>query len=368
MKKFVIFSCVIGMIVLGGCKDKVKPGSVEVQRQAVTDVTVAVISMAQVESFYETSGTVRAKATSIVAPRIMGTVTAMKVKQGDTVKSGDLLLTIDDRDAAHRVSAAEAAYGEARSGLEAAGENRSLARVTHERYSNLFAEKTISRQEMDQFETRKKIAESEYTRAEEVVRRAKAGLDEAKVYHGFTRITAPVTGPVVERKADPGSMAVPGMPLLIIEDSSQLKIEASIDERLSGKIKVGMAAYILIEDTGSRIRGTIGEITPAVDPSSRTFPVKIYVEDRSLRSGMYTKVLIPEGKKDVLLIPKKAVVERGQLAGVFVKDDKGVLTYRLVKTAKLSGDSIEVVSGLKPGESVVVEGVEKAVDGGIVKQ
>jgi RND family efflux transporter MFP subunit len=367
MNRTLIFLCVAGMIVLSGCKDKVKPGFAEVQRQVVTGVTVAPASLTQVDSFYETSGTVRAKGTSIVAPRVMGTVTAVKVKQGDTAKAGDLLLTIDDRDSVHRVSAAEAAYGESKSALEAAGENRSLARVTFERYGRLFAEKTISQQEMDQIQTRKRVAESEYERAEEMVRRAKAGLDEAKVYHGYTKITAPVTGSVIERKADPGSMAVPGIPLLVMEDASQLKVEASIDERLSGRFKVGMPAYIQVEGTGSKIRGTIGEITSAVDPSSRTYVVKIYVEDRSLRSGMYTKVLIPEGKRDILLVPKKAVVERGQLTGVFVKDDKGVLTYRLVKTGRLFGDNVELVSGLRAGESIVVEGVEKSVDGGIVK-
>jgi RND family efflux transporter MFP subunit len=368
MKRLSIFLCVAWMIVLAGCQDKVKPGTAEAQRPIVNGVTVTATSLTRVDSFYETSGTVRAKTTSIVAPRIMGTVMAVKVKQGDMVKSGDLLVTIDDRDVTHRVGAAEAAYGEAKSALGVAEENRSLARVTSERYGRLFAEKTISRQEMDQVETRKRISESEYERAEEMVRRAKAGLDEAKVYQGYTRIMAPVTGPIIDKKVDQGSMAVPGMPLLIMEDASQLKVETSVDERLSGRFKVGMPAYILVGGTGSKVRGTIGEITPAVDPSSRTYVLKVYVDDRSLKSGMYTKVLIPEGKKDVILIPEKAVVERGQLTGVFVKDEKGVLTYRLIKLGKSFGDSVEVLSGLQAGENIVVAGTEKAVDGGVVKQ
>jgi RND family efflux transporter MFP subunit len=368
MKRFLIFLYLAGAILLVGCEGKVKPGSAEVQRQTVTGVTIATISPTQVDSFYETSGTVRANATSVVAPRIMGAITAVKVRQGDTVKAGDLLLTIDDRDAVHKVSAAEAAYGEAKSGLSAAGENRSLARVTSERYGHLFAEKTISRQEMDQVETRRKIAENEYERAEDMVRRTKAGFDEAKIYLGHTKIISPVTGPIVEKKADPGSMAMPGMPLLVVEDASQLKVEAYIDERLLGRFKVGMPAYIVVGDAGHRIRGTIGEITPAIDPSTRTYALRVYVDDRSLRSGMYVKLFIPEGKKDVLLVPKKAVVERGQLTGIFVKDEKGVLTYRLVKPGRLFGDNVEIVSGLTAGESIVVTGAEKAVDGGVVQQ
>jgi RND family efflux transporter MFP subunit len=368
MNRIVTLLCVAAVILSAGCKDKVKPGSAEVQRQVLTGLTFTGIPLSQVDSFYETSGTVKPKTTSVIASRIMGTVTAVKVKQGDQIKSGDLLITIDDRDMAQKTAAAEAGHREARRALEAAEQNRSLAGITHERYRNLFTERAISRQEMDEVETRKKLADSEYERTSEKVNRARAALEETRVSHGFTKITAPLSGVVVDRKIDQGSMATPGIPLLSIEDTSQLKVEAYVDESRSGKFKIGMPVYVAQDGTGAKIAGTIGEIVPAVDTASRTYLIKVYVEGRLLKTGMYAKVFIPEGRKEVLLVPKKAVVERGQLSGVFVKDDGGVITYRLIKTGRLFGDNVEVVSGLKAGESIVTEGMEKAVDGGIVKQ
>jgi RND family efflux transporter MFP subunit len=368
MNRIAILLCIAAVILPAGCKDKVRPGSAKVERQVLAGLKFVSVPLSQVDSFYETSGTIRPKTTSVISSRIMGTVTTVKVRQGDQVKFGDLLVTIDDRDVAQRTVAAEAGYKEARSALEAAEQNRSLSGVTYERYRNLFMEKAISRQEMDEVETRKKLTDSEYERTSEKVNRAGAMLEEARVFHGFAKITAPSSGMVIDRKIDQGSMASPGMPLLVLEDTSQLKVEAYVDENRLGKFRIGIPAYVIPDGTGVKISGIIGEIVPAVDPASRTYLIKVYVEGRSLKTGMYVKVLIPEGKKEVLLVPKKAVVERGQLAGVFVKDDSGVVTYRLIKIGMLFGDNVEVLSGLKAGESIVVEGMEKAVDGGVVKQ
>ncbi len=368
MKKPVLLLCIATLLMAAGCKDKVKPGSVEVKRPVVTGATLAKIPLSQIDAYYETSGTVKARTTSVVAGRIMGMVTAVKVKEGDQVKAGDLLITIDDRDLAERSAAAEAGYREALSALEAAKQNKSLAEVTYGRYKNLHQEKVISGQEMDQIETQKKVADSEYERANEAVKRTKAAFEEARVYRGFANVTAPVSGLVSTKKIDHGSMAVPGAPLLVIEDTSRLKVEASIDESLSGRFKPGMVAYLALGGGSEKIRATVGEIVPAVDPASRTFTIRIYVQDASLKTGSYVKVLLPAGKKDALLVPKKAVVERGQLTGIYVVDDQGIMTFRLIKSGSTYGEKIEVLSGLQDGEKIVVEGVEKAVDGGIVRQ
>jgi RND family efflux transporter MFP subunit len=368
MKKTIPLLCLVLIIVVAGCKGKIKPGPVEIKRQVVTGVVIEKILLSRVDAYYETSGTVKAKTTSIVASRVMGTVTDVKVREGSQVKAGDVLILIDDRDMAQKMAAAEAGYKEALNALESARQNKSLAEATYRRYKNLYEEKVISGQEMDQVETGKKVAESEYERVNEMANRTKASLEEARVYYGFTKITAPVSGIVTGKSIDRGSMAVPGVPLLIIEDTSQFKIEAYIDESLSGKFKIGTLAYIVLGTTGERIEGTIGELVPAVDPASRTSLIRVYVKAPSLRAGIYSKILIPVGKKDVIIVPKKAISERGQLTGVYAVDEKGIMTYHLVKTGKLYGEKVEVLSGLKSGENIVVGGMENAVDGAMVKQ
>jgi len=368
MNKVIPLICVALIIFFTGCKDKIKPGSAEVKRQVITGITLEKIPLSRVDSYYETSGTIKAKTTSIVAARVMGTITDVKVKEGDKVKAGDVLMTIDDREMAQKSAAAEAGHKEALNVLESARQNKSLAEVTYRRYKNLYEEKVISGQEMDQIETAKKVAESEYERVNEMVKRTKASLEEARVYYGFTKITAPVSGIITEKRIDRGSMAMPGVPLITVDDISQFKIEAYVDEKLSGKFKIGLSAYVVLGTTGERIEGTVGELVSAIDPASRTSLIRVYVKSPALKPGIFAKVLIPEGKKDAVLVPKKAIVERGQLTGVYVVDEKSIMTYRLIKTGKPFGEKVEALSGLKGGEDIVVNGMDKAVDGAMVKR
>ena len=175
----------VGMF-LSGCGEKVTPGAAQVKRQTISGVSVAALAPTTVEEFTEATGTVKAASTSYVASRMMGAVTSLLVKEGDAVEKGQLLLTIDDRDVVQKVRAAEAGYQEAIRALGSAKQNRELTEITYQRYRTMYAEKAISRQEMDQFETQKTVAALEYERVREMVDRASAGLSEAKIYLGFT--------------------------------------------------------------------------------------------------------------------------------------------------------------------------------------
>ncbi len=365
-----LFSAVTAVmaLLLVGCQEKVGPGAVALQRPEVRGVTLATIGPSPVDSYYETSGTVKAKTTSVIASRTMGTVTSVKVQGGARVKAGDLLLVLDDREAVQRVAAAEAGYREAQKALESAAQDKSLAEITRDRYGNLFQEKAVTRQEMDQIEARGKVAGLHYERAGEAVTRAKALLAEARIQEGFTRIRATAAGVVTEKRIEEGSLATPGTPLITVEDTSGFRLEANVDERLSGRVKVGSPVVVVFDSPARRILGTIGEVFPAVDPATRTFLIKVGLKDPSLKSGLFGRLLIPEGRKEVLLIPQEAVVEKGQLTGVYAVDGQGIMSYRLIKRGRPYGEKVEVLSGLKAGERIAVAGLEKAVDGGRVKQ
>ena len=293
-KAYVIGLGLIFILAFAGCGGK---NEVPVKREVVSGITVMKINPVQTDAYFETSGTVRAKTVSIVASRVMGTITSVKVKEGDKVGAGDILMTIDNRDTAQRVAATEAAFNEAQSARAASGEQRSLAEVTYSRYKNLFNEKVISRQEFDQIEMQKKVSDAEFNRMSQGMERARANLEEARVHHGFTQVRAPIAGIVTEKKIEAGSMATPGMPLCTVEDISQFKIEAAIDESLMKKISPGMPAYVLFDKTGEKVNGRITKVVPSIDPASRTFLVERNFtgpdsEDRIIRKGAY-----PPGKK-----------------------------------------------------------------------
>ncbi|MHB8910703.1 MAG: efflux RND transporter periplasmic adaptor subunit [Syntrophales bacterium] len=354
-------------VFLLGCGEKVTPGAAQVKRQTISGVSIATLSPTSVDEFTEAMGTVKAAKTSHVASRVMGTVTSLLVKEGDAVEKGQLLLTIDDRDVVQKVRAAEAGHQEAIKALESAKQNLELTDMTHRRYKTMYEAKAISRQEMDQFDTQKKVAALDYERVQEMVNRASAGLSEAKIYLGFTGVTSPVKGLVTEKKTEAGSMAVPGMPLLTVEDTSAYHAEITVDERLSGTVRTGMPVMVSIEAINRRLSGKVTEILPAVDPQSHSFTVKISVSGPGLRSGLYAKARIPRGKREMILAPKTAVVEKGQLTGVYAVDGQGIVSYRLIRTGTEYDGKWEILSGLKAGDRIIVQGVEKAVDGGIME-
>jgi len=349
--RFYLLTAVALLIgLLGACKKESPEESMK--RPVVDGVKVADVALSVVDDIYETTGTVRSDRESLVASRVMGVVTSVLVREGDHVAAGQLLLTIDDRDAVQRLRAAEMA-------LEAADQNRVLAETTWRRYRNLYEEKAISRQEMDQVETQKKVAQAEYERA-------KAMAEEAKTSLSFTRVKAPVSGRITQKRIETGSMASPGMPLLVIEESGRFYVEAAVDERFAGKIKAGLEVELFAEAHGLSRRAAVRQVLTSVDPISRTFIVKIDPQGIAARSGLFVRVRIPIGKKEAITVPSGALVPKGQLMGVYAVDEHGTISYRLIRAGGSYAGRTEILSGLAAGDRVIVEGVQRAQDGAVV--
>lgn len=351
---FSVFFCLIVFFTIIGCKEKVKSGEVEVKRQIVSGVTLKEVQTVMVEDYYEITGTVKSKNKSIISAKVMGVVTKINFKEGDFVRKGDILITIDDSEAMQRLLSAQKS-------LESVRHNKMLAQTTYQRYKRLYDEKAISGQELDQIETQKRLAELEYDRLD-------AMYKEAQIQHSNFRITAPQDGIVSSKKIDLGSMAIIGQPLISIDSVGSYYVESAIDESMLSKIRQGMDVSMYIESTGRTIKAKITEIIPIVDPSTRTFLIKIGLSGDSIKSGQFVKVRIPVGNKEVILIPEDIVVRKGQLIGVYTVDSNDIITYRLIKLGKKQGSMIEVLSGLQPREKIVVDGLNKVIDGGKISR
>jgi RND family efflux transporter MFP subunit len=368
MNKTTVFFAGFFLLAMTGCRDKIEPGTATVARQAVSGVSTMQVELSETTLFHEATATVTPEVESMVASRIMGPVAAIPVKEGDRVKSGQLLVVIDSEDISNKLSGAEAAYREAVQALSSAEQNMLLAENTYSRFKNLYDEKALSLQELDKIETQKKVAVIEYERLREMVKRTEAGLEEAKVFQDYKQIKSPVDGIVTGKFIDPGTMAMPGMRLLTIEDTSRYRLEAEIDESFAGQIEPGADVEVEISSLNLKLQGKISKTVPAVDPRSRTFKVFITLPDATnLHSGLYARVRIPVGQQEVLLVPAEAVVTKGQLTGVYVVGSNQVITYRLVRSGKAYDGNLAILSGLKVGETIIAENGSKIVDGSILQ-
>jgi multidrug efflux pump subunit AcrA (membrane-fusion protein) len=129
-----------------------------------------------------------------------------------------------------------------------------------------------------------------------------------------------------------------------------------------------MDVEVEISALNAKLQGKVSETIPAVDPRSRTFKVFIALPAaKNLHSGLYARVKIPVGHQEVLLVPAEAVVFKGQLTGVYTVDSNGVITYRLVRPGKKYDGNVEILAGLKPGETIISGNLSRVVDGAILQ-
>ncbi|HEY6838187.1 MAG TPA: efflux RND transporter periplasmic adaptor subunit, partial [Geobacteraceae bacterium] len=199
-------------------------------------------------------------------------------------------------------------------------------------------------------------------RAEARLSQVREGAKAAATVAGYTRITAPLSGIVTSKKAEFGMTVFPGMPLVTVEEEGSYRLELDAPESLVGKVRPGESARIMIEGMPPG-EGRITEVVPSVDPSSRTFTVKVDLKGKGFRSGMYGRAQVPVGTVQGLFVPKGAVMERGSLTSVWAVDKENVARLRLVKTGRSVGDRVEILAGLSPGERIVTAGGEKVSDG-----
>lgn len=365
--------------VLSGCG-----GARETARKAepLPAVRVQTVKIAQetVPEIYEATGTVRARVSSVVGARVMGYLREIRVQAGDTVRPGQVIAVIEAREIDSGLKQAEAARDEARNALPevenaiaAARAQLDLAEATHRRMKSLFDQKSITQQEFDEAEARLRMARANHEMAlakraqlEQKIRQAESAVAQAATMRGYTEITAPFQGVVVERKAEPGMLAAPGMPIAVIEQSAGYRLEAAVEENRLRRIRPGMAVEVVLDALDGPRQGRVDEIVPALDPGSRTFLVKIALQGTSLRSGMFGRARFVLGEKRTLLLPASAVVRQGQVEQVFVAED-GVARARLVTTGAAYGDRVEALTGLRAGDVVVVAPPSNLRDGSPVE-
>jgi RND family efflux transporter MFP subunit len=341
-------------LLLAACGRDIEPGETPAQRPVVRGLaltTVAATALPEAETFV---GTVESPDRGVLAARIDGRVGRIAVREGDMVQAGQLLLTIEGNPAPHRLAEAEGAQKAAAARLE-------LAEQTAGRYRQLFAKEAVTPQEMDRIS-----AELEMARQQQ--RSAAAAVETARTTFAYTRVTAPYAARLVRREVEEGTTVMPGTPLLALDRQGAWRVRVRLPETLFGRVGEGDAVSVEIPAAGKTLGGKVAEVLPAADPQSRAFEAKVAIVDGSgLSAGMYARVGLAGGARPALLVPAAAIVQRGQLSGLYVVED-GVLHFRLVRTGGRLDDRVEILSGLAEGATIVAAGADRAQHGARVEE
>ena len=338
-----------------GCGEKIEPGNVEPTNKGSVKAPVVSAKIIIQPLFYESVGTVNAKVVSTISSKLMGSVRKIFVREGDHVNKGDQLAVIDDRQVLATLREAKAALEQARRAEAAASASAELASVTYARYQNLMKDESASPQEFDEVKSRYQQAQAELAVAKQRVKQAEAGLSSAVVSAKDAFILAPYDGSIREKMIDVGDLASPGKPLFTLQTTGNFIVDLVLPEQYIHSVDLNQEVTVVVSAVSNKTyTGNVQEIFPAADSKSRSFVVKVRIPaDKSLRAGMFARVLIPIGNTDIILIPITAVIHSGQLTGIYIVDDTQIAKFRLIRTGRTFGDSIEILSGLQEGDRYV---------------
>jgi RND family efflux transporter MFP subunit len=324
-----------GLLLLAGCGKTHERNRAAQPESPLVQVRTQTVESKPLATFEQVVGTVRAKLRATIEARTSGRITDLPIVLGQKVKAGELLARLNAPEIKARLDQAEA--------------NLQQADRDSKRVSSLFNQQAASRADYEAADSRYLVA--------------KGLMAEARALMGFVEILAPFDGVVTRKWVDIGDQAALGKPLVDIEDPSRLQLEADVPEAIASRIKQDARMTIRVEQNPGDLSGTMAEIAPIADPTSRTFRVKLDVPATpGMMSGQFARLLVPIGEKTSMHVPASAVVRRGQMEILFVAENQHARLH-LVKTGRRVNDETEILSGLDSGDSVVVDNPQQLVDG-----
>jgi RND family efflux transporter MFP subunit len=301
--------------------------------QAPASVTV---QPHEVDLTYPAEAVIEAVRQATVAAQVQGRVVEVRVDAGQKVRAGELLMRIDEREAAQGLAGAQATLINAEANLK--------------RSRNLFTQKFISQAALDK-------AEADYKAAA-----AQAG--QAGTVATFSNITSPISGTVAQRQIELGEMASPGRPLLTVFEPKGLRAIAEIPQYKFADVRRAVQAKVEFPELGRWVNATRVEVLPTADVHSHGVRARVYLPDDipGVIPGVFARVHFVVGKARKLTLPAAAILRRGEISAVYVLAPNQPPSLRQVRLGEaVAGGDLEVLAGLSPGESVSLEPVKTGI-------
>jgi RND family efflux transporter MFP subunit len=329
---------IVGLLIgVSGCGPDPKPVSPSQSQSPLPPVRVrvAVVENHGLAATEEVVGTVRARLHATVEAKVTGRIESVRVVPGQRVRLGETLVVLDSRETVARLDSAQAVLEQSARDLD--------------RLRQLLKNGAATLAELEAVQSRHRVAV--------------AAVSETETMLGHARVLAPFNGVITRKVVDVGDLAIPGRPLVEIEDPAQLRFEADVPEGLIDPIQTGARMMIRIASRTNLVAGVVVEMAPAAEAVSRTYRVTLDLPVQpGLRAGQFGRVSVPTEQAAVPHVPSAAVFQRGQLEYVVVIGG-GRAQLRIIRSGKRVGQDIEVVSGLEVGEKVVGENPDRVREG-----
>ncbi len=337
---------------------------------AAVPVEVTTVRQSESPNTIEVGGTIQGRASAVVSARMLGMVTDVAVLAGTSVRAGQLLVRLDDRDVgavARQATASAASAEQAR--VRADGERASaeaaavLARATASRIATLHARRSATTQELDEATAAQQAADARLSAAQAAVAQASLSLDAARaggeaasVNASFAHVTAPFDGIVTETFVDRGQLVTPGTPIARVDDTRSYQVVLRVDESRATVVPVGATLDVICDGAQAAVvhKGRVIEVGRATVVDSRTVVVKVALEaGDGVRAGGFARVRLPDGPRTAFMVPASAVRQSGQLSTVFTVES-GRARVRLVRLGRTAGRDIEVLAGVANLDVMIV--------------
>jgi RND family efflux transporter MFP subunit len=324
----------------GSFDEKIAPEVLPI-RDAELDSETVLVQNVKRKRREKVAGTITAKQTTLISSRILAPIDRIAVRAGDEVKTGDLLVSLDQRALVARRKQAEQAL----SGLEARMQE---VQEAFSRIDRLFQQRMVSRAELDRVTAARGELSAELQCAEQVIEETDAAVS-------YTRITAPIPGRVIDRFLDEGDTVAPGQKIISLYDPGAMRVEANVRETLAVTLRVGDVLNVHIDALDLAVAVVLEELVPSADPGARTFLVKAALPHGiDIYPGMYAELSIEAEEVEELVIPTDSIHNVGQLDFVWMVSD-GERVRRFVRRgAKVSVDNTVIISGLDAGDRILL--------------
>lgn len=322
--------------------------------QGVIQVPVVAAQVKSVGTGFELDGVVQPVKQSTISAQSAGRLATLSVKAGDKVRAGQVLATIDDREAQTGVQRSQAQVAQAQAELRNAQSN-------FDRTRDLQSKGFVSAAALD-------TADAQLKGAQAGRDQATAGAAQSALAQGFTRVTAPFEGWVLQTHAEAGDLATPGKPLLTLYAPLPLRAVVQVPVSRSGVARAAGAVEVLVQNGGNSkwIRPSATSSVPTADAVSQTIEWRLELPTEAanaLLPGQQVRVRFTGGQTERSVVPASAILRRGELTAVYVASAKGFL----LKAVRLGADhgamGVEVLAGLMPGDQVALDPVKAGLQG-----